>query len=302
MLNKLGYLLIVVLAVIMFVAPKLKAQSVVAGGSTPEAVTKGYQFTEGPYWHPDGYLLFSDIPSNTIYKWTPGSEEAQAFVKPSGHSNGIASDHQGNLIIAQHDGMVSKINSEQKVVVLASSYEGKRLNSPNDLTVSEEGIIYFTDPPFGVSEDDQELTFSGVYMLNPEGRLTLLYDGFSRPNGIELSPDESKLYVNDSESGQILVFDRKEDGLVGSPMDFASVGEGTESGAADGLTVDQQGRVYSTGPKGVYVFSPEGKQLQIIDLPARVTNMGWGGESNKMLYFTTPSTIYRLNMQSRGVN
>jgi len=300
--NKTGYLLIFVLTVIMVAAPKLKAQSVVADGSTPEAITKGYQFTEGPYWHPDGYLLFSDIPANTIYKWTPGSEQGQPFVKPSGHSNGIAADPQGNLIIAQHDGMVSKINSEQEVVVLASSYEGKRLNSPNDLAVSEQGMIYFTDPPFGVSEENQELTFSGVYMLNPEGTLSLLYDGFSRPNGIELSPDESKLYVNDSESGQILVFDLKEDGSVGSPMDFASVGAGTDSGSADGLTVDQQGRVYCTGPKGVYVFSPEGNQLQIIELPARVTNMGWGGKSNSMLYFTTPSTIYRLNMQAKGVN
>lgn len=278
-----------------------RAQSLVADGGEAEEVTSGFQFTEGPYWHPDGYLLFSDIPANTIFKWTPGAKESKVFMNPSGHSNGITVGPEGNLILAQHDGMISMVNSDKKVVVLARSYDGKRLNSPNDLTVASDGTIYFTDPPFGVSEEDQELTFSGVYMLKPDGKPQLMFDGFDRPNGVVLSPDESKVYVNNTSSGEIMVFDVAESGELTNGKDFASVGAGEDSGAADGMVVDVEGRLYTTGPGGIYVFSPEGKQIQMIEMPARVTNMGWGGSENKTLYLTTPSAIYRMKMTTEGV-
>lgn len=280
---------------------KTNGQDVVAEDSSPVKITSGYQFTEGPYWHPDGFLLFSDIPANIIYKWEPESGEASTYINPSGHSNGITSRPDDNLILAQHDGMVSMIDQTKKIHVLADTYNGKRLNSPNDVTVSSNGIVYFTDPPFGVNEDKKELDVNGVYMLLPDGGLKLMYEGFERPNGIVLSPEETKVYVNDTSTGQIIVFDRAEDGSLTNMQKFANVGSSTDSGAADGMVVDQQGRLYSTGPGGIYVFSSEGEKIQQIKMPARATNMGWGGPENKSLFITTPSAVYRMEMSVTGV-
>ena len=276
------------------------AQNVVADGHKPEEITSGYEFTEGPYWHPDGYLLFSDIPANTIYKWTPGSRDAEIFMKPSGHSNGITSLPGGELVLAQHDGMVSMVNNDDKMKVLASSYRGKRLNSPNDVTVASDGTIYFTDPPFGVSEEEKELAVNGLYMLKMNKEPELMFDKFDRPNGVVLSPDESRIYVNDTTTGQIYVLSRKEDGSLYNARSFAGVGSSGKSGAADGMVVDEEGRLYSTGPGGIYVFSREGEQLQLIEMPARVTNMEWGGEELRTLFLTTPSSVYRLKMDVKG--
>ena len=276
------------------------AQNVVAEGEKPEEVISGYQFTEGPYWHPDGFLLFSDIPANTIYKWIPGNEDARIFMKPSGHSNGITSLPGGELLLAQHDGMVSMVNKDDKMKVLAKSYRGKRLNSPNDVTVASDGTIYFTDPPFGVDKENKELSINGVYMLKQGKKPQLMFEKFDRPNGIVLSPDESKVYVNDTSTGQIWVLRRDEDGSLVDARSFAGVGEASETGAADGMVVDREGRLYSTGPGGIYLFSAEGKQLQHIEMPARVTNMEWGGEELKTLYMTTPASIYRLEMAVVG--
>jgi len=280
--------------------PQVDAQNIVAEGSSLEAVTSGYEFTEGPYWHSDGYLLFSDIPANTIYKWTPGSKDAEVFMKPSGHSNGITATPEGMLVLAQHDGKVSIVDWDKNVTTVADSYNGKRLNSPNDVTVASDGTIYFSDPPFGVSEEERELLFGGVYMLKPNGTPQLQFDGFSHPNGVVLSPDESKLYVNDSSTGQILAFDRSKDGSLTNKRKFAKLNPMGDSGGADGMVVDSEGRLYSTGPSGVSVFSPDGKRLTIIEMPAQVTNADWGGADLNQLYLTTPSTIYRLEMAVTG--
>ena len=285
---------------LLFCAPQVKGQQIVAEGSSPEAVTSGFQFTEGPYWHSDGYLLFSDIPANTIYKWTPGSKESEVFMKPSGHSNGITATPEGMLVLAQHDGKVSVVNWDKNVTTVAKSYEGKRLNSPNDATVASDGTIYFSDPPFGVSEEKRELSFSGVYMLKPNETPKLQFDGFSRPNGVVLSPDESKLYVNDSSTGRILVFDRTEDGPLTNKTEFANVGQANDSGAADGMVVDSQGRLYSTGPGGVTVFAPDREEITFIEISNQVTNLEWGGPNLNDLYMTTPSTVYRLKMAVTG--
>lgn len=267
-----------------------------------EKITDGFKFTEGPYWHGDDYLLFSDIPANTIYKWTPGSMESEIYIKPSGHSNGIAIDPDGRLILAQHDGKISAINDEREMVVLADNFKGKRLNSPNDLTIASDGTIYFTDPPFGVDEEERELMFSGVYMLKEEGEPQMLFDGFETPNGIVLDEDESTAYVNDTNSGDIMSFEVASDGTFENPESFASVGASTDSGAADGIVVDNQDRVYTTGPGGLYVFSPEGDQLEKIELSERATNMTWGGAGNQRLYITTPSAIYRIKMNAEGID
>lgn len=300
MKNVRGILLAFLVLLLWVFAARTEAQPIVAEGSSLEEVTSGYQFTEGPYWHPDGFLLFSDIPANTVYKWTPGSKESKVFKKPSGHSNGITAGADGQIILAQHDGKISRMGEDGSMVVLADSYKGKRLNSPNDVTVASDGIIYFTDPPFGVDKENRELSFSGVFMLRPDGKPLLQFKGFSRPNGIVLSPDESKVYVNDSETGRIIVFERKKDGSLTNKKQFADVGPSSETGAADGMVVDRQGRLYSSGPEGVTVFSPGGEKVEVIDLPAQVTNAGWGGLELKTLYFTTPATVYRLKMGVKG--
>mgnify|MGYP002760937316 FL=1 len=211
-------------------------QEVVDEDADPEIITEGYEFTEGPLWHESGYLLFSDIPANTVYKWTPG-EGAEMYLKPSGHSNGLAYDREGNLLLAQHDGLVSRLSNSKKLTVVVDNYNGKRLNSPNDLAIKSDGSIYFTDPPFGVSDEDKELDFSGVYRYSEENGLQLLIDDFDLPNGIVFSPDESRIYVNDSRHNHIRVFEVHEDGSLANGRIFAEM-ESDAEGAADGMKVD----------------------------------------------------------------
>ncbi|PKD42768.1 gluconolactonase [Rhodohalobacter barkolensis] len=267
----------------------------------PEVVTDGFQFTEGPFWHPDGFLLFSDIPANTIYKWEPGNSESDVYIEPSGNSNGITSSPDGTVLLAQHSGKVSQVNDDLSLSVLAEEFNGNRLNSPNDLVARSDGKIFFTDPPFGVSDEDRELDFSGVFRLDQDGTLTLLYDGFEYPNGIALSPDESKLYVNDSATGQILRFDLLEDGSVTNETLFASVGERDDTGAADGMKTDSEGRLYSTGPGGLSIFDAEGNRIQIIEFDERITNLAWGDSDYSRIYVTAPNSVYRVQTNVTGL-
>ncbi|MDZ7658738.1 SMP-30/gluconolactonase/LRE family protein [Fodinibius sp.] len=274
-------------------------QQIVDEDAEPEKITDGYEFTEGPLWHDSGYLLFSDIPANTVYKWAPG-EGAVIYLKPSGHSNGLAFDQEGNLLLAQHDGLVSRLSEDKKLTVVADHYNGKRLNSPNDLTIKSDGSIYFTDPPFGVSDEEKELDFSGVYRYSEENGLQLLIDDFDLPNGIVFSPDESRLYVNDTRHNHIRVFDVNEDGSLGSGRIFAEM-ESDAEGAADGMKVDTEGNIYSTGPGGLWIFSPEGKLLQQVKTPARITNLAWGGSEGTTLFLTAPNAVYKLETSKTGM-
>jgi len=273
------------------------AQQVVQEKAEPEKITSGYQFTEGPVWHPSGYLLFSDIPANTIYKWLPGSD-AETYLSPSGHSNGLTFDGQGRLILAQHDGAIASYSDDRGIKVLVAAYQGKRLNSPNDLVVHSDGSIYFTDPPFGVSEEEKVLDINGVYRYHKEEGLQLLSDDFDLPNGIALSPDESKLYVNDSRHKHIRVFDITKDGTLTNGRLFAKM-DSDERGGADGMKVDMQGNVYSTGPGGLWIFSPEGNLIRQVKTP-RLTNLAWGGKDGKTLFMTAPDAVYKLKMTNKG--
>lgn len=265
----------------------------------PEVISSGHQFTEGPYWHPDGYLLFSDIPANRVYRWEPG-EESEVYLEPSGNSNGIQADVDGSIILTQHAGRLSRLTADGELETIVDNYQGNRLNSPNDLTVYSNGTIYFTDPPFGVDEEDRELDFSGVYRLSPDGELTLIYDEFDYPNGIILSPDEDLLYVNDSEIGDITVFDVDANGDVSSPRRFASVGNRDDGGAADGMVIDMDGRVYSTGPSGLSVFDSDGNPLEDIGFEQSISNMEWSGEEEGVLYITSQDLVYRLQVNAEG--
>lgn len=286
-------------ALMLLTVPGVLAQPI-EEGAEPEKITEGHQFTEGPYWHPDGYLLYSDIPANTVFKWDPSDNSDVIFLKPSGHSNGITADMNGNILLAQHDGMVSMLNDQRNVETLAATYQGKRLNSPNDLVVRSDGTIYFSDPTFGVSDENQELDFSGVYRITPDGSLKLEYDGFNLPNGVVLSPDEEKLYVNNSEDGQIMVFEVAGDGSLKNPVPFAKLEPLGSNGGADGMVTDMEGRLYSTGPTGISIFNPDGERIQHIEMPEQVTNLEWGGENLSHLYVTSPTGVYRFKTNTTG--
>ncbi len=275
-------------------------QKIIAGDAVVEKIATGFQFTEGPVWHPDGYLLFSDIPANTIYRWQP-QQKTQVFRRPSGQANGNTLDRKGRLISAEHGNRrLSRTENDGTITTLVNEYQGKRLNSPNDLVVKSDGSIYFTDPPYGVKPEQEELGFYGVYRLSPQGTLTLLVDDFIRPNGIALSPDETKLYVNDSEVGHIRVFDLQPDGTLTNEKVFAVLQAANSEGAADGMKVDIEGNVYSTGSGGVWVFSPSGDLLTIIKIPEIPTNLAWGDQDKRTLYVTARTSVYRLRLEIPG--
>jgi gluconolactonase len=280
-------------------APSVQAQSSpVPDGATVEKVADGFEFTEGPLWY-DGRLVFSDIPADRVYQWTP-EEGLSVFVEPSGHANGLATDPDGHLLLAQHDGQVGRLTTEGEIEPVATSYRGQRLNSPNDLTVANNGTMYFTDPPYGVDDENRELDFSGVYRLDPDGALTLLTEEFSRPNGIVLSPDESTLYVNDTDGNVIRAYDVTENGDVANGRVFAEM-EGEAPGNADGMKVDADGNLYTTGPGGIWMYTPEGELLDRISVPVGPTNLAFGGPEGQTLYITAQSNVYRIPLQVSGV-
>ena len=268
-------------------------------GEEPEIITGDYQFTEGPYWHPDGFLIFSDIPANTVYRWSEDGG-ADVFLEPSGNSNGIQADLDGNIILAQHRGSVSKLDQDGELTVLVDNYEGNRLNSPNDIAVHSNGNIYFTDPPFGVDEEDREIDFSGVYKLSPVGELTLIYDELALPNGLVFSSDESQFFLNDSETGDILIFQVGQDGMPNSPQLFANVGEMSSMGGADGMVTDLRGNLFTTGPNGLTIFNQDGEQLHLIEFDEQITNLEWGGEDLNELFITGSDNVYRLLTNTIG--
>jgi gluconolactonase len=284
---------------ILFSCSEQADSPIINEGAEPEIISTGHEFTEGPYWHPDGYLLFSDIPANRIYRWEPGAE-AEVFIEPSGNANGIQADIDGSVILCQHAGRLSRVTEDLELEIIADNYEGSRLNSPNDLTVHSNGTIYFTDPPFGVDDEDRELDFSGVYRLLPDGELILEFDEYDYPNGIILSHDEERLYVNDSETGNITVFDVDGNGYLSNPQPFASVGPWGDGGAADGMVTDMQGRIYSTGPSGLSVFDADGNHLQDIPFDQPISNVEWSSEDPGLMFITSRDLVYSLQFNVEG--
>jgi gluconolactonase len=252
--------------------------AIVPAGATIEKFAGGFGFTEGPIWFKQGYLLFSDIPRNEIRKWTPDGTVA-LFRKPSGYdgqdapagafigSNGLTHDQQGRLIICEHgNGRVTRLEQDGSLTVLADKFEGKRLNSPNDIVQKSNGDFYFTDPPYGLPklDDDpkKELYFNGVFRLS-NGKLHLLYKELARPNGLAFSPDEKYLYLNNSEPKRKICvrFEVRDDGSLANGKLFFDLTKDQSDGVPDGMKVDRNGNIYSTGPSGIWIFSAEGKQL-----------------------------------------
>lgn len=278
--------------------------SPVPEGAEVEEVVTGFRFTEGPHWHADGFLIFSDIPANTIYRWVPDSAEADVYRRPSGNSNGITEDLDGRLLLAQHGWRrISRVDSLGRETALAETYDGKRLNSPNDLVVASDGSVFFTDPPYGIEEDEEELGFYGIYRINPSGdsTLVLLDSSLVRPNGLAFSPDETVLYVGDSQERQVYAFDVAEDGALQNKRLFVDVFSSEETGGtADGMKVDEEGNLYTTGAGGLWVVAPDGTVLERIAVPQNASNVAWGGEDYRTLYITAGSNIYAIEVDVPG--
>jgi gluconolactonase len=294
-------------------------EALIAPEAFMEKLAEGMDWAEGPVWVPDGaYLLFSDIPKNAIFKWKEDSG-LSVYMKPSGHagpearegepgSNGLALDAQGRLILCEHgDRRLSREDSPGEKTALADNYLGSRFNSPNDLAVHSSGAIYFTDPPYGLekgeSDPAKELDFQGVYRLTPDGQVDLLTKEMTRPNGIAFSPDESLLYVANSDPAQAVwkVFPVNDDGTLGQSEVFFDVTElvGSKPGSPDGLKVDAQGNLFATGPGGVLVFAPEGKHLGTLNTGQATANCGWG-EDGSVLYITADSYLLRIQTLTKG--
>ena len=265
-----------------------------------EKILSGFQFTEGPLWA-EGRLLFSDIPASTIYSWTPGAEHAEVYRRPSGHSNGLTLDRRGRLIACEHDRRLTRTERDGTLKVLAESYDGRRLNSPNDVVVARNGAIYFTDPPYGLNDklEGKDLPYQGVYRLGVRGKLTLLDDTFDRPNGLAFSPDEARLYVDDTARRHIRVFDVRGDGSICNGRVFAEL-KGAKRGNPDGMKVDVQGNVLCTGSGGVWVIDPSGEPLGVVETPEVSSNVAWGDPDFKTLYITAQTSIYRVRTATGG--
>ena len=297
--------------------------AIISKDAVIEILAGGFDWSEGPVWVADkegGHLLFSDIPKNMIWKWSEkgGLKE---FLKPSGYtgkeaftgkepgSNGLALDKDGKLTLCQHgDRRLSRL-VDGKFVTLVDKYDGKRLNSPNDLTFKKNGDIYFTDPPYGLPDQmkdkGKELDFQGVYRLDTKGKLTLLTKEMTRPNGIAFSPDEKTLYVANSDPELAIwkAFPVKDDGTLGEGkifFDTTQLVKDKKPGLPDGMKVDKAGNVFATGPGGVFVFDKTGKHLGTLATGVPTANCGFGDDGST-LYITADKNLVRVKTKTKGL-
>jgi gluconolactonase len=262
-----------------------------------EKLAGDFQFTEGPVWiAAKKELLFSDIPAKRIVRLKDGKFDT--FRDPSGNANGNTLDKQGRLVTCEHGNRrVSRTEADGTITVLANRYEGRRLNSPNDDVVGSDGAIYFTDPPFGVRRDERELDFQGVFRISPDGKtLTLLVKDFVKPNGLAFTPDEKRLYINDTDRAQIRAFDVAADGTLTNGRVFAD-----RTSGADGMKVDTAGNVYCATRTGVMVFDRTGQFLGTFATPDQPTNLAFGDADWKTLYITARPSLYRVRLTVPGL-
>ena len=258
---------------------------------------------EGPlWWHEGGYLLFSDIHNNRRMKWAP-DEGVTLFQQPTNHANGLTRDLKGRLIACEHSSRrVTRWDVDGEITVVASLYRGSRLNRPNDVVVKSDGSLYFTDP--GAPAPDLDLDYSGVYMVSPDlGTITLVVGDFLTPNGIAFSPDESVLYVNDTRRQHIRAFDVQPNGTLALASDRVLCDlSGDRPGVPDGMKVDVEGNVYCGGSGGVWVIDPTGEHLgTIVHGEDATTNVAFGGDDWKTLFFTTWNTVGRVRVNIPGM-
>ena len=269
---------------LLLVTSVVLAQSPVPSGAILEKVATGFQQPEGPVWKDGVGLLFSDIQRSTIYRWSQ-ADSITIFMHPSDSSNGLTFDRQGRLILTQ---MLSRRVARQElngdIIPLASTYNGKKFNSPNDVVVKSDGSIFFTDPDFNIPVNQKkELTFQGIYRISPSGTLSLLDSSLNKPNGICFSLDEKKLFVNESALDKIYVWDVVNDSTITNKKLFNTI---PMQGYADGMKIDSAGNIYCAGPTGVWIISPAGVLLDKIAMPVTPSNCNWGDIDRKTLYIT----------------
>jgi gluconolactonase len=261
---------------------------------------------EGPLWWKEGhYLLFSDIHNNKRMKYVPGSG-VSLFKEPTNRANGLTRDVQGRLVACEHDTRrVTRQELDGSITVIANSFQGRQLNRPNDVVVKSDGCIYFTDPWTNPAPPEQwDQTFSGVFRVTPDlGTMTLLIGDFVIPNGLAFSPDESVLYINDSRRGHIRAFDMMPNGTLARQTDRVFVElRGDEPGVPDGMKVDTEGNVYCGGAGGIWIIDPKGKKLgRIVHGAPATTNVAFGGDDWKVLYFTTRNQLGAVNVKVPGI-
>ena len=273
----------------------------------PEELGNGYGGDQGPaegplWWHESGYLLFSDIGNNRRMKWDP-NEGVSLFQEPTDRANGLTRDRQGRLVACEHSTRrVTRQEPDGSITVVANRYRNFLLNRPNDVVVKSDGSIYFTDP--GTHSVESELDFNGVYRVTPDlGAINLLVQDFVTPNGLAFSPDESTLYINDSRRRHIRAFEVAPNGTLAMDTDrvFSDL-SGDGPGVPDGMKVDMEGNVYCGGHDGIWIINSLGKQLGTIGIWEPVaTNVGWGGDDWKTLFFTTKSTLGRVQLNIPGI-
>lgn len=297
-------------------------QEIISPGAKVEKIAEGFQFTEGPVWHPDGYLLFSDPNTNTIYCYNPKDHNVTVYMSHSGYtgadigdygqpgSNGLAIDKEGRLIIDQHGNRrVIRIEKKGPVTVLADKIDGKRFNSPNDIVLKSDGTIYFTDPPYGLPNffDDKrkELDYSGVFMIK-NGKVQVVSRDLGGPNGVAFSPDEKYFYVTNWDirdihhTKTIWRYEVLTDGSLTNGKIFFDFNFTEDEEALDGLKIDNDGNLFVSAPGGVWILSPDAKLLGKIVTPERPANMAWGDEDGKTLYLTAHSSLYKVRVMTGG--
>jgi len=295
--------------------------TIIPAGAKIEKVADGFSFTEGPVWHPDGYLLFSDPNTNTIYRYNPQNHNVTVYMSHSGYtgpdigeygqpgSNGLTIDKEGRLIIDQHGNRrVIRIEKKGPVTVLADKIDGKKFNSPNDIVYKSDGTVYFTDPPYGLPAffDDKrkELGYSGVFMIR-DGKVQVVSKDLGGPNGIAFSPDEKYLYVTNWDIRDIhhtktlWRYEVNTDGTLKSGKIFFDWNFTEDEEALDGIKVDKQGNLFVSAPGGVWILSANGKLLGKIVTPERPANMAWG-DDGKTLYLTAHSSLYKIRVNTGG--
>jgi gluconolactonase len=293
---------------------------IITPGTGLQKLATGFQFTEGPAWHPDGFLVFSDPNANVVYAYKPENGNVEIYKTKSGYagidigeyhqpgSNGLAFDREGRLTICQHgERRVIRIEKKGPITVLADNLQGKRLNSPNDLVYRSDGALFFTDPPYGLpkafNDSQKETPFSGVYAV-VAGELKLLTTDLKGPNGIAFSPDEKHLYVsnwdiNDIHNTKVIMrYEVAQDGTLSNGVVFFDMNKTDSEDALDGLKVDSQGNVYCAGPDGIWIISSQGKYLGRIRTPEHAANMAWG-EDGRSLFITASTSIYKIRLNSK---
>jgi gluconolactonase len=283
-------------------------------------VASGFEFTEGPVWSPDGALLFSSPNTNAIYRLDPEHQRVTVFRSNSGYSgvdigryhqpgsNGLAFSPDGLLTICQHGNRrVIRVNPHGDTTVLADRYEGRRLNSPNDLVYRSDGTLYVTDPPFGLpggfDDPNKELPFSGIFRVR-DGEVTLVTDELAGPNGIAFSPDEKYLYVGnwDPDAKVVMRYELGVDGHPVRPGDvFHDMTAAPGEDAIDGIKVDRAGNLYVCGPGGIWILSPDAAKLGLLQLPEEPHNLAWGDADGRGLYVTALTSVYRIRLAIPGI-